>query len=56
MVSTPKVPTDREGRRAYIDAKADERKGRLSGPFDDKEAKVHLAAIARKASSKARKR
>lgn len=56
LVFTPQVLTDWEGRRAYTEAKADERKGRLSGPFDAREAKAHLAAIAKKASSKARER
>ena len=56
LVFTPKVLTDWEGRRAYIDAKDAGRKGRLTGPFDAKAADAHLAALAKKASTKARKR
>jgi len=45
-----------EHERSWGSSGCYERKGRLSGPFDAKEAKAHLAAIAKKASSKARKR
>ena len=56
LIFTPKVLTDWEGRRAYAEAKGEDRAGRLKGPFDAKKADTHLAKLSRRVSTKPKKR
>jgi len=56
LVFTPKVLTDWEGRRAYVDAKSEQKNGKLKGPFDAKGADAYLAALSSKTLAKRPKR
>ncbi len=55
LIFTPKALTDWEGQQAYAEAKAEEKAGRLSGPFTAKQAEAHLKRLVAKAPKKVSK-